>query len=120
LQRKERVGARLRRRYDEPRTPLERVGHCPEADPQALAELVRLRDQLDHFALAQAIDRKIERLVDLATPAQAADPLARTTDPTAPAPAPRRRRPGRPPNIPDFTFGNHLRRPLARPPRVTC
>jgi hypothetical protein len=120
LQRKERVGARLRRRYDAPCTPLERVRHCPEAEPQAVAELVCLRDQLDPFALAQAIDRKIARLVDVATLARAADPPATMTDPTAAAPAPRRRRPGRPPNIPDFTFGNHLRRPQARPPRVTC
>jgi hypothetical protein len=120
LQRKERVGARLRRRYDAPRTPLDRVQASADANSTAVAQLVALRDQLDPFALAQAIDRKIERLVDLATPAQAADPLARTTDTTAPAPVPRRRRPGRPPNIPDFTFGNHLRRPQARPSRVTC
>jgi hypothetical protein len=117
---KERVGARLRRRYDAPRTPLDRVQASADSNSTAVAQLVALRDQLDPFALAQAIDRKIERLVDWATPAQAADPLASTTDTTAPAPVPRRRRPGRPPNIPDFTFGNHLRRPQARPPRVTC
>jgi hypothetical protein len=117
---KERVGARLRRRYDAPRTPLDRVQASADSNSTAVAQLVALRDQLDPFALAQAIDRKIERLVDWATPAQAADPLASTTDTTAPAPVPRRRRPGRPPNIPDFTFGNHLRRPLTRPPRVTC
>jgi hypothetical protein len=118
---KERVGARLRRRYDVPRTPLERVQQCPEAELQAVAALVRLRDQLDPFALAQTIDRKIERLVALATPARAADPSAQGPAPTAPGPAPsRRQRPGRPPNTPDFTFANHLRRPQARAPRVTC
>jgi hypothetical protein len=47
---KERVGARVRRRYDQARTPLERVQACPEADPQAVAALVRLRDRLDPFA----------------------------------------------------------------------
>ena len=41
LVRKERVGARLRRRYDAPRTPLERVQACPEADPAAVALVVR-------------------------------------------------------------------------------
>ena len=104
-----------------PRTPLERVQACPEADSQAVAALVRLRDQLDPFALAQAIDRKIERLVALATPARAAG----VPTPTAASfplivPAPPKPRPGRPPGIPDFTFGNRLRRPQARPPRVTC
>ena len=117
---KERVGARLRRRYDAPRTPLERVQACPEADPQAVAALVRLRDQLDPFALAQAIDRKIERLVALATPARAAD----VPTPTAASfplivPAPPKPRPGRPPGVKDFTFANRLRRPRRAPSWVT-
>src|SRR5206468_1025728 len=63
LQRKVRVGARLRRQYDAPRTPLERVQAAPEADARTVAPLIALRDRLDPFALAQAIDRKIERLV---------------------------------------------------------
>jgi hypothetical protein len=118
---KERVGARLRRHYDGPRTPLERVQACPEADAQAVAALMRVRDQLDPFALAEAIDRKIERLVALATPARAGGapaPTAASAPPIVPAPPPPR--PGRPPGVKDFTFGNRLRRPQARPPRVTC
>ncbi len=118
---KERVGARLRRHYDAPRTPLERVQSCPEADSQAVRELVRLRDQLDPFALAEAIDRKIERLVALATPARVAGvpiPTAANFPPIIPAPP--KPHPGRPPGTPDFTFANHLRRPQARSPRVTC
>ena len=112
LQGKERVGARLRRRYDAPRTPLERVAASPEADASAVARLVALRDQLDPFVLAQAIDRKIERLVALATPARTPDlPAGVPAAASAPPAAPARRRPGRPPNIPDFTFGNHLRQP---------
>ncbi|HEV8310166.1 MAG TPA: integrase [Methylomirabilota bacterium] len=115
LQRKERVGARLRRHYDAPRTPLERVQACAEADPTAVAQLVALRDQLDPFALAQAIDRKIERLVGLATPAR---PVVTTASPP-PSATPVRRRPGRPPNVRDFTFGNRLRRPTRPVSRVT-
>jgi len=60
LQRKERVGARVRRRYDAPQTPLDRVRLCPEADAVAVATLVRLRDRLDPFALAARIDRALE------------------------------------------------------------
>jgi hypothetical protein len=112
LQRKERVGARLRRRYDAARTPLERVQASAEAP--AVAPLVALRDQLDPFVLAQAIDRKIAQLVELATPARTLDTPAVGTPTTAPAATPVRRRPGRPSNTPDFTFGNHLRRPLRR------
>ena len=118
---KERVGARLRRRYDAPRTPLERVQTCPDADPQAVTALVRQRDQLDPFALAAAVDRKIERIVALATPTRIAGgptPSAASFPVIVPASPPPR--PGRPPNSQDFTFANRLRRPHARPPRVTC
>jgi len=30
---KSRVGSKLKRRYDKPQTPLERVAACPQADP---------------------------------------------------------------------------------------
>jgi hypothetical protein len=121
LRTKERVGARLRRRYDAPRTPLERVQACPEADPQVVAALLRRRDQLDPFALAQAIDWKIAQLMALATPARTAGVSTPTTASfplIVPVPPPPR--PGRPPGVKDFTFDNRLRRPQARPPRVTC
>ncbi len=63
---KERVGARVRRRYDAPRTPLERVLACPGLDAHVAAELRRQRDRLDPFALAQAIDQQLERIYALA------------------------------------------------------
>ncbi len=63
---KERVGARVRRRYDVPRTPLERVRECPQADAIKVAVLVQLRDELDPFALAARIDDNLQRLYALA------------------------------------------------------
>ena len=66
LQRKERHGARLRRYYDAPQTPLDRVRRCRQADAAKVAALVRQRDQLDPFALAARIDRKLARLYTLA------------------------------------------------------
>lgn len=66
LLRKVRVGSRLRRVYDRPQTPFERVRACPEADPVKVAQLQTLRDQLDPFALAEAIDQKLTRLYALA------------------------------------------------------
>jgi hypothetical protein len=66
LVRKVRVGARVRRVYDRPQTPLERVRACPEADPGKVAQLQALREQLDPFALAQAIDQKLTQLYALA------------------------------------------------------
>jgi hypothetical protein len=66
LVRKLRVGARVRRIYDRPQTPFERVRACPEADPGQVAQLQALRDRLDPFALAEAIDQKLTRLAALA------------------------------------------------------
>ena len=107
---KERVGARLRRRFDPPRTPLDRVQACPSADPAAVARLVSLRARLDPFALAARIDRQLERLVSVATSPRSLPPLPAQSHPP--------RRPGRPPHVKDFTFANHLRRPVP-PARVT-
>ena len=97
LLRKERVGARLRRRYDAPRTPLERVLACADIDRAKVAALVALRDRLDPFALAAAIDRQLEAIFALANHRQSpgrADASAPHPVPAAPPPrplAPRRR-----------------------------
>jgi hypothetical protein len=72
LLRKERVGARVRRRYDVPRTPLERVLVSADLAPARAAELRRQRDRLDPFALAQVIERKLERIYALANPRHSA------------------------------------------------
>ena len=68
LIRKERVGSRIRRRYDVPRTPLERVLACPEIRPEVAAHLQRQRDGCDPFALARAIEQHLERIYALANP----------------------------------------------------
>lgn len=65
LVRKERIGSRLRRHYDPPRTPFERVLSCPEADPRKVAALKALRARLDPFALSSVIDRKLEHIHSL-------------------------------------------------------
>src|SRR5882724_8996416 len=90
LRAKERVGARVRRRSDAPRTPLERVLACPEITPQVAAELQRQRDRLDPFALAAAIDHKLERIYALANPHHR-PPLS--AEPPAPVAVRRRVRP---------------------------
>jgi hypothetical protein len=83
LLRKERVGARVRRRYDAPRTPLDRVLACPELRPEVAAQLQRQRDRLDPFALARTIEQQLERIYALAT-------VHRNPPPTPAAPVPRR------------------------------
>ncbi len=66
LIRKARVGSKLKRRYDKPQTPLERVAACPQADPLKITELKKLRDATDPFALAKTIDQKLQRIYQLA------------------------------------------------------
>ena len=66
LIRKWRVGSKLKRRYDKPRTALERVGACAQADPAEVAELKKLREGTDPFALANTIERKLDRIYQLA------------------------------------------------------
>jgi hypothetical protein len=66
LIRKTRVGARLRRQYDRPQTPLDRLRASGVGAPAHLRALQRLRTRLDPFALAAAIDRKLQRIYRLA------------------------------------------------------
>ena len=87
LVRKERVGSRLRRRYDAPRTPLERVLACAEVDQAKVDALVALRDRLDPFTLAETIDRQLEAIFALANPRQSpATPMVAPPGPAAAVP----------------------------------
>ena len=66
LLRKVRVGSKLRRQYSEAQTPLDRVLASPGVDAERAAPLRALRQRLDPFELARAIDRKLERIGALA------------------------------------------------------
>ncbi len=63
---RERVGSRVRRRYDAPQTPLDRLLAGGTGDPAKVQALVRQRARLDPFALAARIDRQLERVYRLA------------------------------------------------------
>ncbi len=66
LRRKERVGSRLKRIYDRPQTPLDRLRACRGADRAKVNELLRLRATTDPFELAIIIEKKIDRIAALA------------------------------------------------------
>src|SRR5882672_966417 len=64
---KERIGSRLRRRYTPAQTPLDRLLANSGKDLQPAAQRLRaLRDTLDPFALAKAIEKKLQRIYSLA------------------------------------------------------
>ena len=98
LVRKDRVGSRVRRRYDAPRTPLERVLAGAAGDRAKVSALIALRDRLDPFALAETIDRQLEAIFALANhrqspPRPPAESAAHAPAPSPPSlPAPRRAR----------------------------
>ena len=66
LEKKVRVGSKVRRVYSAAQTPLERVLASGQGIAPRLAEFEKLRSSLDPFVLAQSIDRKLEALYALA------------------------------------------------------
>jgi hypothetical protein len=66
LVKKVRVGSKVRRVYDPPRTPFERVRECVQVDPEKVGKLEELRKRLDPFQLSRIIERKLERISRMA------------------------------------------------------
>jgi hypothetical protein len=65
LQRKRARRAHVRRCYDAPCTPLDRLHRRPHADPQKVATLLLLRRTLDPFELARRVDVGLDRVYRL-------------------------------------------------------
>ena len=85
---KTRVGSRVRRQFDTPQTPLDRLVAGGKGDAAKVHALVRQRERLDPFALAKRIDQHLERVYRLANRrTRPADPIR------LPKPTPERRPP---------------------------
>ncbi len=91
---KVRIGSRIKRVYDDPRTPLDRLILAKMGTPDKVDYYRRLRDRLDPFQLAGDIDRKLKRIWAMASK----------------TPRPSTHRPGR---IPSYS-----QKKLAGPPHV--
>jgi hypothetical protein len=65
LQRKERRGSRLLRRYDPPQTPFARVRASAAVDAAKVAALARLVQSTDPFVLAQRIAHQLDHVATL-------------------------------------------------------
>jgi hypothetical protein len=76
LARKERIGSRLRRRYEAPQTPFQRVTAAPATNPERVAELHRLRERLDPFELSRTIQTKLESIFGRSSGAVKKNPAA--------------------------------------------
>ena len=111
LEKKERIGSRLRRHYQAPCTPWQRVVNSAVADPERVAELRCQRQRLDPFQLSSAVQAKLEGIFRLShetvgsvrrrsTPGVPASPALRrpaAEEPKRRARAPSRQQPPRPP-----------------------
>lgn len=70
LLKKERIGSKVKRRYDKPKTPFERVLESGQGDPVKIAELKKLKAIINPFELAQTIETKLQHIETLANKRQ--------------------------------------------------
>lgn len=84
LVQKQRLGAKVIKRYDVPKTPYQRSLEAPEIDPAAKERLRQLYDSLNPAELLRQIHRRQAALWRLARPPSAAGVLGGTQVPPAP------------------------------------
>lgn len=63
--RKTRIGARIKKEYDAPRTPFQRLMECPEITEERKEEIKRVRAGLNPFKLQEGLDRKLKAFQEL-------------------------------------------------------
>ena len=63
--RKTRIGARIKKEYDQPRTPFQRLMECPEISEERKEELRQARAKLNPFHLQEGLDRKLKAFQEL-------------------------------------------------------
>ncbi len=71
---KERVGSKLKRVYEKPKTPFQRVIESKQGDPEKIQALEKLKGRFDPFSLAQTIEAKLDRISKLANGRQSPKP----------------------------------------------
>lgn len=62
LLKKVRVGSRVKRFYDAPKTPFQRVCESAHSDPAKIAHFKKLQESLDPFLLSKSIEEKLDRI----------------------------------------------------------
>jgi hypothetical protein len=59
---KRRVGGKVRKKYDKPATPCDRLLACPKVDEETKEGLRRIRAGLDPMDLAEEVERRLEEI----------------------------------------------------------
>ena len=60
LIRKERIGSRIRKQYEKPKTPYQRVLECPEVSEEQKTMLKAQDESLDPFELKARIEERLQ------------------------------------------------------------
>ncbi|MGB3942078.1 MAG: hypothetical protein WBK96_11360, partial [Candidatus Manganitrophaceae bacterium] len=63
-----RVGSRVKRVYDAPKTPFQRVCESDQANQSKVAYFKKLQESLDPFLLSKTIEQKLDRIYKMAHP----------------------------------------------------
>lgn len=63
--RKTRIGARIKKEYDQPRTPFQRLMECPEISEERKEEIRKTRSRLNPFHLQEGLDKKLKAFQEL-------------------------------------------------------
>jgi hypothetical protein len=71
---RERVGARVRRRYDQPQTPLDRLITLGAISAQRAASMLAERVQIDPFVLSDRIEHAVKEILAMPVPPLASQP----------------------------------------------
>lgn len=61
------ISSKIKKIYDPPRTPLQRVLGCKRIDHERASQLITLFRSLDPFELSETIDKKLDKIYRLAT-----------------------------------------------------
>ena len=64
---KVRIGSKLKRIYDKPKTPFQRVCECKNVDTVKVAQLKKIFLALDPFVLSKTIDAKLTKIYHMAS-----------------------------------------------------
>ncbi len=67
---KTRVGAKVRRQHDAPRTPCDRLLDCPSIPDEVKRSLRKTRSQLNPFDLKEQLEKRLEKILRHAHPAR--------------------------------------------------
>lgn len=65
LLRKTRIGARIKKEYDKPRTPYQRLMECPEISEERKEKLRQLKARFNPFHLQESLEKKLRAFQEL-------------------------------------------------------